>query len=232
MVGSLRHWRTRVGFLVAVALAASLFAGMTSASPARLSVEIIPAGGTLHGATYDEWFGRWLSWVVRTPTPMNPLANPKNCAIAPQPGKRVRLLSASSGGRLTVSCTIQKGRSLFVPVAGTLGYGEKPADTFAALRKGLRSFFAETTLLRVSVDGVPVPGLRALRATTRNLVLDLPQANILGVPAGKTRVVAAGYNVLFKELAPGRHTIVTYAEQKSPGQPVFKAGMTYRLTVE
>lgn len=216
--------------MICAALAA--VATTTATATAGAYTPAVPPNGTLFGATYGEWFGRWLNWAVTPPAATNPLANPKNCKITPQPGNRVWFLTPSSGGKLTQSCTIPRARAIFVPIAGNLGFAETPKDTFATLRPGAVIVFKEASVLQASIDGQPVPGLRSYKSQTRNLLLRLPGNNIFQLAPGPTRFVAAGFNLLVTGLSPGKHTIVTYTELKSPGQPAFKAGMTYRLTIE
>ena len=212
------------GVLLAMVAVASTSAGTTSEA-------VVAPNGTLYGAPYGEWLGRWTAWAVTPPTATNPIVNPKDCKITPQPGERVWYLTASAGGKRTQSCTIPSGRAIFVPITGTIAYSETPKDTFAYLRPQAVATFEQTTVLEVSIDGRPVPGLRAYRSVSRNLVIPLPKANIFQIPAGPTRFVDAFYGLLVTGLLPGMHTIVTYAEIRTPGQPVFKAGMTYRITI-
>jgi hypothetical protein len=231
VLSSLRWgWRLRpVG--VCIILAAGLLLTSTSIASSRASVDVVPAGQSHHGASYDRWLGRWITWALATPAATNPLAQPKDCAAAPQPSPKVWFLPASTGGRITTSCTIPAGRAIYVPVTGELGIEDEELDTFAELRAGLESAFTEVRVLRASIDGVPVSSLREYAATSPDVVLVLPKDNILGAPAGKLKAVGAGYSLLVTGLTPGRHVIVTYAVAKAKGEPVFKAGMTYRITI-
>ena len=219
----------RFALLTGVLLA---IVAIASASAKTTSQAVVAPNSTLYGAPYREWLGRWTTWAVTPPTATNPLANPKDCKITPQPGKRVWYLTASAGGKLTQSCTIPSSRAIFVPIAGTIAYSETPKDTFADLRPQAVATFKQTTVLEASIDGRPVPGLRVYRSVSRDLVIPLPEANIFQVPTGPTRFVDAFHSLLVTGLLPGMHTIVTYAEITTPGQPVFKAGMTYRITIE
>lgn len=219
--------------LLCTFLIAAVGATVVATSSAAGTSTVVPPTGTLYGAPYSEWLSRWTRWAFTQPAPSNPLAKPTDCTIAPQPGEHMWLLTASSGGRQAVACTIPRGRALFVPVAEILGYAETPQDTFATLRSSARAVFTETSVLRASIDGRPVQGLRAYKAASRNLLLDLPKENIFGAPAGPTRMVIAGYNLLVQGLTPGKHTIITYVEMKATAdEPVFKAGMTYRITID
>ena len=228
---STHHALLRLVAVGLLALAAVFLASSAPASP-RAVDDVLPTGQTLAGADYDEWLNRWTIWSLATPSPRNPLLKAKNCKAAPQPSKKVWLLSTLGGGKITITCTIPAGRALYVPlVVNTMVETEK-LDTFAKLRSQARSVFVDTKALLVTIDGVPVASPRAYRANTRDLTLDVPQDNILGLPGGgKVKAVAAGYSLLATGLAPGKHTIVVSATIKPKGKPAFKPGQTYQITI-
>jgi hypothetical protein len=217
-------------FLLWVVCGTLLMAGIAAGMNLAFT-PVVPPNSTWYGASYGEWSGRWLKWLVTPPKATNPLVHTKNCMITPQPAKHVWFLTASTGGKLSQSCKIPSGRAIFVTIAGNTGYSETAKDTFPALRKFTHMVFDQAKVLEASIDGQPVPGLRSYRSGTRNLVFSLPNDNILELPPGPTRFVAEGYSLLVTGLTPGKHTIVVYQETVSPGQPTFKAGMTYNITI-
>jgi hypothetical protein len=123
------------------------------------------------------------------------------------------------------------GRSIFVPIAEAVEYATTPKDTFPRLTIAAKSANDKTSLLQASVDGVPVSSLRSYMAGSGTLVLKLEKGNLFQVPAGPTRVVAFGFNLVISGLSPGPHTIVTYQESPLPKHSRFKAGMTYHITI-
>jgi len=219
--------------LVGVATITALFATGPSAQEPRAALDVFPAGSSPYGASVGEWFVRWNRWVLEAPKRRNPLLQVRNCTAAPQPGERMWFLSASSGGRHTVSCTIGQGRPIFLPLAGSFCPRTKEGETIAVLRRECAlPVFRELKVLRASFDGRPLPRLRSHRFVARPFTVELPASNILDAPAGRVSAIGAGYAAIIRPPAPGRYTVVAYAEFVTPGEPVFKAGMTYRITVE
>lgn len=219
--------------LAGVGLLAPTGALLTSSAAGSLGTAgvVVPPGKTLAGASYARWLDRWETWALATPTPTNPLAKAKSCKASPQPFDKVWLLSTLGGGKITIACTIPAGRALFVPLVVNTLVEDAKLDTFAKLRAQARTVFTDTKALRVTIDGIPVASPTSYRATTRDLTLDVPADNILGVPAGKVKAMGAGYALLVTGLAPGKHTIVVTARVKPKGRAAFEPGQTYKLTV-
>jgi hypothetical protein len=92
---------------------------------------------------------------------------------------------------------------------------ETPFRTEAAQRQcaveGLRMLAADLGIeaILVSIDGGPSIDIFSDRylAVSPQMTANLPEDNILGVPAQTTTFVAAGWVAMIRPLPPGTHTI-------------------------
>jgi hypothetical protein len=82
----------------------------------------------------------------------------------------------------------------------------------AALRECAGADVDRYTGIVVRVDGVPVPEVEDFRAMSPVFLVELPESNVLGAPAGEADVVADGYLLMLAPLPPGEHEIVVHVE--------------------
>lgn len=113
-------------------------------------------------------------------------------------------------------CTVPADAAVFIPVAGsecsTLEtppfHGASEAE-FVACAAGEADRY---TGLGVCVNGEIVPEIERYCAQSACFTLQLPEDNILAVPAGTGRAVADGRQDILLPLAPGAHEIVLHVE--------------------
>ncbi len=107
------------------------------------------------------------------------------------------------------TCTVETGTKIFVAaVTVECSTVEEPpyyGRDEAELRQCVRALDAAQGAITVSVDGEPVA---LTEVETALLTLDLPEDNILGVPAQQALSVASGSVALLHPLPPGTHEIV------------------------
>jgi hypothetical protein len=108
------------------------------------------------------------------------------------------------------TCTVDVGTEIFVAALSVeCSTVEEPpfyGGNEAELRQCVRNLDVLQGTLTVTVNGKPVP-LTLVESPL--LRLDLPEDNLLGVPAQQALSVASGLVALLQPLPPGTHEIVT-----------------------
>ena len=176
--------------LVAVVVAVVITAPAASAAPDRE-----PA--TLLGDLWER--------VLETPVPENPLAAGEPWCVDLDGVVAPFTLDPAT----PPACTVETGTPIFVAaVTVECSTAEEPpyhGRDEAELRQCVRALDAAQGAITVSVDGEPVA---LTEVETALLTLDLPEGNILGVPAQQALAVASGSVALLDPLPPGTHEIV------------------------
>jgi hypothetical protein len=191
-------WRL-VRVLLAVVVGVVVTAPSASAAPGR---ESRPAPdrepATLLGELWET--------VLETPVPENPLAAGEawcldlDGVVAP----------FTRDPAAVPTCTVDVGTEVFVAALSVeCSTVEQPpfyGGNEAELRQCVRDLDVPQGDLTVTVDGEPVP-LTLVESPL--LRLDLPEDDLLGVPAQRALSVASGSVALLRPLPPGTHEIVT-----------------------
>jgi hypothetical protein len=142
--------------------------------------------------------------VLETPVPENPLAAGEPWCIDLDGVVAPFTLNPAA----PPTCTVERGTEIFV-AAVTLECSTVEPPTVggneAELRECARAVDMPGSTLTLTVDGKPVP---LTLVETPLLTIDLPEDNILGVPAQQALSVAAGFVALLPPLPPGTHEIV------------------------
>jgi hypothetical protein len=191
--------------------------------------------------TYAEWSALWWKWVVAIPHGVNPLSDPDGtqCAIGQQ--GPVWFLAGTGGGPATRSCTIPAGKAILFPIINflndypcpkDLNFEPAPGQTLEAfLQEGAKDFVDQADVLRVTVDGNRIRGVRQHRAVSKlfsftaaadNAVSD---ACLTGSPQLGT---SDGYWIMLQPLPPGQHTL-SFKGTTTGG---FSTEVTYTLSIE
>jgi hypothetical protein len=142
--------------------------------------------------------------VLETPVPENPLAVGEPWCIDLDGVVAPFTLNPAA----PPTCIVERGTKIFV-AAVTLECSTVEPPTVggneAELRECARAVDMPGSTLTLTVDGEPVP---LTLVETPLLTIDLPEDNILGVPAQQALSVAAGFVALLPPLPPGTHEIV------------------------
>jgi hypothetical protein len=142
--------------------------------------------------------------VLETPVPENPLAAGEPWCVDLDGVVAPFTLNPAA----PPTCTVERGTAIFVAVTIECSTVEPPpffGSNEAELRECARAVDVPGSTLTLTVDGEPVP---LTLVETPLLTIDLPEDNILGVPAQQALSVAAGFVALLPPLPPGTHQLV------------------------
>jgi hypothetical protein len=233
----------------ALLAALSLGAGMLVASPAapadRGRAPVFAPHALPFGQTYGEWAADWWTWALTQPVGVNPLLDLTGAHCAQGQRGRVWFLAGTFGDPSSVSrtCTVPKGKALLFPVLNNFSGAteqDPPSEKTEAFQRSRATPAMEAaTNLHASIDGVPVPDIKA-RYFEKSPVFKvmLPANNIFGLdhdclpsdtPDAGCEVfptVDAGYYLVVKPLKKGQHTI-----NFGGSGPGFTVDASYSITV-
>lgn len=236
-----------IGIFMAVP---STFAAHLSAGLAA-KVKVYQSNTTPYDYTYGEWSAKWWQWALSIPLynpdngqPNHPLFDGEDCSVGQsgqvwflggrfcETGKECPL-----PGTVERSCTIPKGKALFIPIVNAEDsfveetelaayYGTTPLLTIEGMRTFLAGFMDTLTNLQLIVDGISVPDLKEkFRVQSPVFDFTLPEPLYNGDPDKRNNVFTAiepgnypagtyysqaigdGFYVMLKPLPPGPHTI-------------------------
>jgi hypothetical protein len=203
------------------AISALALAGPASAHPVAHAAapqerHLVPAAGRLAGLTGGQLIGEETRQLLELPATENPLAGAgESCFRAGHRGK-VLILWTRPADQAPAECTVKPGTSVFLFGAWAFCDEVEPDPFFAVGEEAQRRCAVEDlrTLLGVdailvTVDGGPPIDIASERflAVSPQGTAQLPDDNILGVPAQETTFVTAGYVAMLRPLPPGEHTI-------------------------
>ena len=186
------------------------------------------------GETYGELSARWWEWLVSIPAEKNPNLDETGANCAQGQYGNVWFLGSSFGGSATRTCTIPKGKPIFLTIINAAGYDPQPqlGETTILYRQIIGEWMDGAANLKCTLDGRPCAyNLFALRAQSPVFTAIQPKdgvyseytdAKILGP------MVADGYWVLLSPLRPGHHVLKFGGELPDLG---FSVDVTYNLTV-
>jgi len=199
-------WRL-VRLLVAVVVGVVVTAPAVSAAPHH---EPVPASegelATLLGALWET--------VLETLVPENPLAAGEPWCVDLDGVVAPFTLDPTAAP----TCTLERRTKVFVAAVTIECSTVEPPPFFgsneAELRECARAVDVPGSTLTLTVDGEPVP---LTLVETPLLTIDLPEENILDVPAQQALSVAAGFVALLPPLAPGTHELVITGTETAVG---------------
>jgi hypothetical protein len=203
-------WTSGVA-VTAATLLAMVSAPAVVAQPA--DTKLAPASGRLAGFTGGELLGEEIRQLLEIPAADNPFNDAGESCFAA--GHKDKVLIVWTRPEAP-TCTVKPGSPIFLfAIFNECSDVETPFRTEAEQRQcaveGLRQFAADLGIeaLLVSIDGGPSIDIFADRylAVSPQMAANLPEDNILGVPAQATTFVAAGWVAMIRPLPPGTHTI-------------------------
>jgi hypothetical protein len=237
MNGKRNLW-TLAALLLVAALAALVLAPAPAAQAGNPNPRVIPPQAHPYGHTYGEWAARWFQWAFSIPVPVNPFLDETGALCGQSQSGPVWYLASNFGGSTTRSeCTVPPGKAILFSILATECSVLEPdpyhGDDEAELRACANYWMDQTTEVEISVDGVPITGLRNnYRFDSPLYTFTLPDNNVfqlfgLEAPAGTTSLsVADGFYVMLAPLPPGPHTIYGRGVMGE-----FQAEVTYHFTV-
>lgn len=203
-------------WMAAAMLAVLVVAGSTATAGA--------APADVRPTTEDLIWARRYNWFVYGSS-QNPLDN-ATCGRVVQ---GVYLLPPTLDFTTPIHCTVPHGMPIVSSIAGAISWAPTDGDTPAELFEVRDELFSSLSGPRATLDGHPVP-FRLVRSFAHPM--QLQPGNFLqgfdpAVPGTSTQVASVDWMVWFRDLTPGRHTIVTGSVFAGEFYPT-----TYDLTIQ
>jgi hypothetical protein len=203
--------RFRWTFVIAVGAAMLLaMVGAPALAKQPADKKLVPASGRLAGFTGGELLGEEIRQLLEIPAAENPFAGAGDSCFAAGNNNNVLIVWTRP---VAPTCTVRPGTAIFLfAFFNECSDVETPFQTEADQRQcaleGLRQLAMLDAIL-VSIDGGPPINIFSDRylAVSPQMTANLPEDNILGVPAQATTFVAAGWVAMIRPLPPGTHTI-------------------------
>jgi len=154
--------------------------------------------------------------LLELPAAVNPLAGVGESCFQAGRARNVLILWTRPEDQAPADCTVKPGTSVFLFGGWVFCDEVEPPPFFAVGEEAQRQCAVEGvhTLLQfnailVTVDGgMPIDiGRERFVAVSPQGTAQLPEGNILGVPAKETTFVTAGYVAMLRPLPPGEHII-------------------------
>jgi hypothetical protein len=194
--------RVIVGLIVAVAM----FAG---AAPSQARPVAEPPRGSR--ALVDLTVAH-TRWAFERPAPDGALL-PPTCEVVGRTTFLPTTFASPDPGAVSSKCTTITGTPIFGVIGTCVGW-EDAQTPASALVSGVTACATEPPWgpieVAATVDGRPVDLARAF-VVTPVFDLDLPEGNVLGLPAGPVASAVAGHVFRIHPLPPGQHSIVLTA---------------------
>jgi hypothetical protein len=187
------------------------------------------------GLTYGEWSARWWQWYWATATVDSPSLDATGVLAGEGQSGPVWFLTWPLVEPHAVrQITIPAGKALLFPATNHDSLLDLPSGaTLDERRQAAQAIFEWIVDTSASVDGVPIKELTSYAATSPAYNVTLPVDNIFGIPAGTYGpTFSAGYYVLLKPLAVGRHTVeFSFQFFWPPAGQVLSLNTTYYIDV-
>lgn len=199
--------------LIGVGLLVFALATVSSSLQAQTS----PANPEIYGKTIGNWGLAWWSWALGFPVATNPVFADSNVDCAAGQKGDVWFLTGTFEAKAERTCTVKKGKALFLPILNTLTFAPDFCKDVSSCR-----FDADITLTQggkfdwtCTVDGIPcIFKSPVVRAQSQPLPLNLKvgtlatEADGFGLEPGVRKIaISDGYWVMLDPLKPGVHTI-------------------------
>jgi hypothetical protein len=219
---------------------AALCAGVTvfairsnDAAPIPKESPAYAPNSSMKGHSYAEWQAIWWQWILAIPVDISPFNPAAPFDVTTGQTGNVWFLSAVFGTNER-TCTIPKGKNLFLPIAN----GEWsdlegfPTEADQRAQANAATDMVVVDSLFCTVDDVPVEDLGTFRHETAQFTFEAPTPWIFGAVGGTGHAVDDGYYVMLKKLSPGTHTLHYGATFDFGGGNTAFIDMTYHLTQE
>ena len=213
---------------------------------------VIDRDSVAYGRTYSEWSAAWEQWSDSIPVAQHPLFTDGDCSVGQSGpvwflgGKFCANGASCSYTGIVRTCNLPSGKALYFPIlngedsALEESVAENPGNPaylqIAALRQGAAATQDAIYSVSCSVDGEPVPDLKAnYRVQSTAFGFTLPADNLFKAVYGNNGFVAGsyfpavddGWYVMLAPMHPGPH--VVHIAGSAPG---YTLDVTYYLQVQ
>ena len=192
---------------------------------------IYPYDSKPFGLVFDEWSTRWWQWILKIPKSINPTGDHTGqYASVGQVDQNVFFLCQTVEGvgeQPLRKINIPRGRCIFMPILNWISSFGKDGKSDYDLIETARTRIDAIGQMDVKLDGINIEGLERYRFQTDFFVVDLPEENILNLPAGKSRFVSDGYWLFTRPIL--NKTMISTLGSCSSGKT--KIGVNYSIVV-
>jgi hypothetical protein len=206
------------------------------------------------GATYEDWVAAYWQWAMSIPADTNPILD--GACDQNQSGD-VFFLAGAMGGGHHRSCTIPRGKGIFIPILSnvvrscpeaveTVQVCQDALNEELICKTAMNNIDIANPALTLTIDGHVVHDLNQFRVQSDLFKDTSPEnpadrlfptcsgsieANLCGMTEGQSRAtVADGYFVMLHHLSDGPHQI-HMAANVSPDSPEPAFEVTYNIFV-
>ena len=204
----------------------------------------------VYGKSIGNWGFEWWMWVLNLPADDNPLFAKGNMDCSVGQRGNVWFLAGSFGEVADRTCTIKKGKALFIPILNGFMWspldfktpedcGNKPGMTRAEVIRECRTVVAanidKATKIECMLDGVPCYWSKQIvRAQSAAKSYFIRTGTIVSdsfeyAPGLRKVAISDGYWIMIDPLRPGQHTLRVVS--RYDGNANFNLDVTYHLTV-
>ncbi|MDQ2682295.1 MAG: hypothetical protein M3Y37_02090 [Chloroflexota bacterium] len=208
-----RSGTIRIVLLAGLALAGAMLAASIPAERdiRRMNGPVLAPDSTVDGLSLGQWSARHWQWTLSFPLGRNPGQDPTGTSCGLNQDEAVFFIP-----RNFPPCQVPAGTVLFVPLVGTECSNRESGEYFGATEADLRACAAREvdryTGLVVRLDGEQIEAIEAYRTTSPLFSVNLPGANVLGIPPGNALFVADGFQLIIPPLMPGPHELRVHVE--------------------
>jgi hypothetical protein len=174
---------------------------------------VLPVNANAHGKSYGEWSAAWWQWAFSLPANGHPLFDETGADASAGQSGNVWFLGGvfNATGSAVREIEIPAGTALLFPIinaeCSTVESDPWFGSNESELRECVEGHISSYSNLSLEIDGESVSNLDQFNVISPLVSMNLPEGNILGVPAGPVQFVSGGIYVLIPPLSVGEHTI-------------------------
>ena len=173
---------------------------------------VVPMGELVAGEPISHWARQADEWFLSMP--FDEHYGPQNDCQASQGGPVFFLQNGPFGMTSHFTCEIQPDQYVLLqPGGGASTSADEPAEDLLAQTLHNSMFITNP---RVIVDGTEIQVGGSTWISNDPFTVELPEGNILGMPAGEVTTHTGGWFVMLEPLAPGKHTVVLSDDWLAP----------------
>ncbi len=229
---------------VIISILIAPFPGTTwaqNATSIKNPVEFFPLSDKPFGLSYEDHVKNYWKLFLPIPVDKNPFEDKtgEKCTYAQNASKSVFYLIGNSGGKTIKTCKIPAGLGLLIPIIVVeASQAETPGATIEDLNRIAKNDQDHVTSLSLRINGTEYKyeDLLKYRTHTKDFDVIFPDNAEFGAAPGPSKVVADGYYIITKPLAPGNYDIEFSGSIACIGadciEPSFITQNIYKLVVE
>ncbi len=182
------------------------------------------------GLTLGEWSIKWWQWLLKIQKPTSPALDDtgRNAHVGQSNPNVFFLCQTIEGGRQRPNriVYVNRGACVFMPIinwVSNLEYGNSENELIKIARQKMDAIGD----LELNINGTIVPQLQKYRFLSDFFTVELPNDNILDLPAGKTQLISDGYWIFTEPIITD--TMISTFGSCSFG--VTKIGVSYSIKI-